>query len=47
MKYNYEEEDADEDHTQRLLFRGRGVSLTGCNLNATTTVQFCTEMFFR
>ena len=20
MKYNYEEEDADEDHTQRLLF---------------------------
>ena len=28
------------------FFRGRGVSLTGCNLNATTTVQLCTEIFF-
>ena len=25
------------------FFRGRGVSLTGSNLNATTTVQLCTE----
>ena len=27
------------------FFRGRGVSLTGSNLNATTTVQLCTEIF--
>ena len=28
------------------FFRGRGVSLTGCNLNAPTTVQLCTEICF-